>query len=242
MKAARVLRFGTSNELTVDGQVRPHGNNWASTLARWGVRIGAPIMQRSRRLLVTSLVACCATAYPGYAVAQTTMEARGSNSNYRFVDVSHAFNNNVVFDALYIGVPGSNEVFVGGGYQFKPAKWLTISPLLYGGIARENHERGVKIAVLAIVDTGSWRSAAYVAQFAPVAGEAKRYFLCDSLDVMRVVKSWEVGASLGIFAQDNANSWKLGPMLKHNDKRGAWAVSARGGTDFELRINRVFVF
>ena len=151
-------------------------------------------MQRSRRLLVTSLVACCATAYAGYVEAQTTMEARGSNSKYRFVDVSHAFKNNVVFDALYIGVPGSNEVFVGGGYQFKPAKWLTISPLLYGGIARENHERGVKVAVLALVDTGSWRSAAYIAQFAPVAGEAKRYFLCDSLDVTRVVKSWEVGA------------------------------------------------
>ena len=82
-------------------------------------------MQRSRRFLVTSLVACCATAYPGYAVAQTTMEARGSNSKYRFVDVSHASKNNVVVDALYIGVPGSNEVFVGGGYQFKPAKWLT---------------------------------------------------------------------------------------------------------------------
>ena len=242
MKAARVLRFSPSNEFTVDGQVRPHDNNRASTLARWGARMGPSIMQRSRRLLVASLVACCATAYPGYAVAQTTMEARGSNNKYRFVDVSHAFKNNVVLDALYIGVPGSNEVFVGGGYQFKPAKWLTISPLFYGGIARENHERGVKVAVLALVDTGSWRSAAYIAQFAPIAGEAKRYFLCDSLDVTRVVKSWEVGASLGIFAQDNANSWKLGPMLNHNDKRGAWAVSARGGTDFELRINRVFVF
>ena len=199
-------------------------------------------MQRSRRLLVTSLVACCATVYPGYAAAQTTMEVRGSNSKYRFFDVSHTFTSNVVFDALYIGVPGSNEVFVGGGYQFKPAKWLTISPLLYGGIGRENHERGVKVAVLAIVDTGAWRGAAYVAQFAPAARQAKRYFLCDSLDVMRVVKSWEVGASLGFFAQDNANSWKLGPMLKHNDQRGAWAVSLRGGTDFELRISRVFVF
>ena len=170
------------------------------------------------------------------------MEARGSNSKYRFVDVSHIFESDVVFDALYIGVPGSNEVFVGGGYQFKPAKWLTISPLFYGAIGRENHERGTKVAVLAIVDAGAWRSAAYVAQFTPVAGEAKRYLLCDSLDVTRVVQSWEVGASLGVFAQDNANSWKLGPTLKHSDKRGAWAASLRGGTDLELRINRVFVF
>ena len=74
-------------------------------------------MQRSRRLLVTSLVACCATAFPGYVEAQTTTEARGSNSKYRFVDVSHAFKSHVVFDALYIGVPGSNEVFVGGGFR-----------------------------------------------------------------------------------------------------------------------------
>jgi hypothetical protein len=85
--------------------------------------------RNTREVLVASLVACCATASPGYAVAQTTMEARGSNSQYRFVDVSHAFKNNVVFDALYIGVPESNEVFVGAGYQLKPAKWLTISPL-----------------------------------------------------------------------------------------------------------------
>lgn len=199
-------------------------------------------MWRSLRWLVTSLVVWCATAYPGYVWAQTRMDVRGSSIQYRFLDVSHTFKSNVVFDALYIGVPGSNEVFVGGGYQFKPAKWLMISPLLYGGFARESHERGVKVAVLAVVDTDAWRSAAYVAQFAPVAGEAKRYFLCDSLDVMRVVKSWEVGASLGVFAQEHANSWKLGPTLKHNDKRGAWAVSLRGGTDIELRINRVFVF
>jgi hypothetical protein len=242
MKAARARRSGPPNELTNDDRVPPHVSYRASTLALWCVRIDTSIMQRSRQLLVAFLVACCAATYPGSVAAQTTMDARGSNSQYRFVDVSHAFKNNVVFDALYIGVPGSNEVFVGGGYQFKPAQWLTISPLFYGGIARENHERGVKVAVLALVDTGSWRSAAYIAQFAPVAGEAKRYFLCDSLDVTRVVKSWEVGVSLGIFAEDNANSWKLGPMIKHNDKRGAWALSARGGTDFELRINRVVVF
>jgi len=193
-------------------------------------------------LLVTSLFACCATAYPGYVWAQTRLEARGSNIKYRFVDVSHTFQSNVVFDALYTGVPGSNEVHVGGGYQFKPVKWLTISPMLYGSIGRENHERGVKVAVLAIVDTGAWRSAAYLAQFAPVAGEVKRYFLCDSLDVTRILKSWEVGASLGVFAQETANSWALGPTLKHNDKRGAWAVSLRGGTDIDLRINRVLVF
>lgn len=199
-------------------------------------------MRRSLRLLVTSLVACCATAYPGHGWAQTRVEARGSNSQYRFFDVSHIFKSNVVFDALYIGSPGSNEVFVGGGYQFKPAKWLTIAPLLYAGIAHEGHERGAKVAVLAIVDTGAWHGAAYVAQFAPVAGEVKRYFILDSLDVTRVVKSWEVGVSLGVFAQDNARSWELGPTLKHNDKAGAWAVSVRGGTDIELRINRVFVF
>ena len=95
--------------------------------------------------------------------------------------------------------------------------------------------------MLAVVDTGAWRSAAYVAQFAPVAGEAKRYFLCDSLDAMRVVSlgRWSIP---GVFAQEHANSWKLGPTLKHNDKRGAWAVSLRGGRISSSESIWVFVF
>ena len=101
-----------------------------------GERLNVAGMWRSLRWLVTSLVVWCATAYPGYVWAQTRMDVRGSSIQYRFLDVSHTFKSNVVFDALYIGVPGSNEVFVGGGYQFKPAKWLMISPLLYGGSLR----------------------------------------------------------------------------------------------------------
>jgi hypothetical protein len=170
------------------------------------------------------------------------MEVRGSNIKYRYVDVFHTFKSHVVVDALYIGLPGSNQLFAGVGYQFKPARWLTIAPLLYGGITRESRERGVKVGVLASVNTGAWHGTAYLSQFAPFAGEEERCFLRDSIDVTRVIKSWELGASLGVFAQRDARTWELGPTLKHNDKGGAWAVSVRGGTDVELRVIRVLVF
>jgi hypothetical protein len=51
--------------------------------------------------------------------AQQMFELRGADSKYRFVDWNYTFHNMAVADLFYIGVPGSNEFNLGGGYGIK---------------------------------------------------------------------------------------------------------------------------
>jgi hypothetical protein len=46
---------------------------------------------------------------------QGVAEVRVADTRYRFADVSFTRKNGVVFDGFYVGVPGSNELNVGGG-------------------------------------------------------------------------------------------------------------------------------
>src|ERR1051325_4396415 len=78
--------------------------------------------------------------------AQAAAEVRLADTRYRFADVSFTWKNGVVFDGFYVGVPGSNELNVGGGYAIKRDA-LTLTPLLYAVFGKEGGERGVKAAL-----------------------------------------------------------------------------------------------
>src|SRR5207244_1134366 len=86
---------------------------------------------------------------------QVVAEVRAANTRYRFVDVSFTRKNGVVFDCFYVGVPGSNELNVGGGYAFK-RNALTLTPLVYAVVAKEGGERGVKTALLTAYERDGW--------------------------------------------------------------------------------------
>ena len=77
---------------------------------------------------------------------QVVAEVRLADTRYRFADVSFTRKNGVVFDCFYVGVPGSNELNVGGGYAFK-RNALTLTPLVYAVIGKEEGERGVKAEI-----------------------------------------------------------------------------------------------
>ena len=76
------------------------------------------------------------------ASAQTVVELRGSSTRYRFVDVNHTFSSKLFLDALYIGVPGMNELYLGAGYAWSPSTSFSLTPILYGVAGKENRERG----------------------------------------------------------------------------------------------------
>lgn len=157
------------------------------------------------------------------------------------MDVSFTGKNGLVFDAFYVGVPGSNELNVGGGFALK-RNALTLTPLLYAVAGKEGGQRGVKAALLTAYERNGWKFGSFLGAFVPTAGSADSYQVLDTADLTRTLGKWELGVQGGFFRSGGAWNTQVGPLLKLNDARGAWAVSYRFGPDDEFRVGRVFVF
>jgi len=180
---------------------------------------------------------------PAAAHAQTVVELRGSTTRYRFVDLNHTFTRGLFLDLLYLGAPGSNELYAGGGWSFKPAQGVTLTPIVYAVGAHENDERGLALCASLFVDRGGWRVLGFGGRFLQVSGDVPDYTFLDSLDVTRVIAGkWELGVSAGFLRIGDDWNELIGGTLKWNDKRGATALAVRGGYKTELRLIRTLVF
>jgi hypothetical protein len=68
-------------------------------------------------------------------------------------------------------------------------------------------------------------------------------FVTDVFDVTRAVGNrWAVGVQSGVFRAGDAWNPQVGPLVKFNDRRGAWAASYRLGPQREFRVGRVVTF
>ncbi len=176
------------------------------------------------------------------AFSQHVFEARGADTKYRYFDWNYTFPNSAIVDLFYVGVPGSNEFNLGGGYGFKPVPSLLIAPLLYAVLGKEGGQRGVKIALLLIWEKNGWKANSFLAHYAPISGDVTRYQVLDTADFTRVLHTrWEGGVSAGFFHTGGTWSPQVGPLLKVNDRLGAWAVSYRFGPQREFRVGRVLI-
>ena len=173
---------------------------------------------------------------------QGVAEVRLADTRYRFADVSFTRTNGVVFDGFYVGVPGSNELNVGGGYTFK-RNALTLTPLIYAVVGKEGGERGVKTALLTAYERDGWKFGSFLGAFVRTSGSTDSYQVLDTADLTRTLgKWWELGVQAGFFRSGGAWNTQVGPLLKLNDSRGAWAASYRFGQQKEFRVGRVLVF
>ena len=180
---------------------------------------------------------------PAVVHAQTAVELRGSTTRYRFVDLNHSFARGLFLDLLYLGAPGSNELYAGGGWSFKPAQGVTLTPIVYGVGAHENDERGLALCASLFVDRGGWRALGFGGRFLRAKGGVPDYDFLDSLDITRVIaRRWELGVSAGFLHVGQDWNQLIGGTLKLNDKRGATALSLRGGHKTELRLIRTLAF
>lgn len=176
------------------------------------------------------------------AAAQQLLELRGADTRYRYADWNYAWPNGLVADAFYVGVPGSNEFNLGGGYAIKRGL-VVVTPLVYAVIGKEGGQRGVKVAVLVSIDKSGWRLLSFLGDYIPGSGDVTSYQVLDTLDLTRVVsKRWEVGLQSGFFRSGGAWNPLVGPLVRLNDGHGAWAASYRFGPGNELRIGRVLTF
>ena len=197
---------------------------------------------RNPDLLVVAAATLASAALAVPLSAQTVVELRGSTTRYRFADLSHTFANRIVLDALYLGVPGMNELYLGAGYQLRPANGISLAPLLYFVGGKENDERGACLAASLSVDRAGWKVLGFAGHFFRTSGRVSDYTFLDALDLTRALGRWELGASAGAYHTNGDLTALAGPTVKRNDKRGSWALSARFGSDTELRLLRVLSF
>lgn len=197
---------------------------------------------KSRRLVICAFASAAFLLGLCDIAAQTVAEVRLADTQYRFADVSFTAKNGAVFDCFYVGVPGSNELNVGGGYTFK-RNALTWTPLVYAVIGKEGGERGVKTALLTAYERSGWKFASFAGAFIRTSGSTDSYQVLDTADLTRTLGTrWELGVQSGFFRSGGAWNTQIGPLLKLNDARGSWAVSYRFGSEKEFRVGRVFVF
>jgi hypothetical protein len=192
--------------------------------------------------VLTGLCLAWSALTVGTAAAQHVFEFRAADTKYRYADWNFTFSNGAVADVFYVGVPGSNEFNLGGGYSFRRGT-LSVTPLLYFVGGKEGGQRGVKLALLVIYEKGGWKLASFLGHFAHLSGEVANYQVLDTLDITRAFrKRWEAGLSNGFFHTGKTWNPQVGPLLKLNDSRGYWGASYRFGPQREFRVVRVFVF
>jgi hypothetical protein len=180
---------------------------------------------------------------PAAAHAQSLLELRGATTEYRFVDLNHTFRSGLFLDLVYIGAPGSNELYAGGGWSFRPAPGVTLTPIVYAVGAAENDERGVALAGSVFIDRGGWRVLGFGGRFWRLSGDVPDYEFLDSLDVTRVIaKRWELGVSAGFLHLGEDWNGLIGGTVKLNDRLGTTALAVRGGYRGEARLIRTLTF
>ena len=201
------------------------------------------VLNRAMRILTKTGIFLLMFLAGKQAMAQHYFEVRGASTQYRYLDWNHTFLNSALVDVFYVGVPGSNEFNLGGGYGFKPSPSLTIAPLAYAVIGKEAGQRGVKVAILVMFEKKGWKVNSFLGHFSHVAGNVGNYQVLDTLDVSRLLHGpFEVGLSNGFFHTGGTWNPQIGPLFKLNDRYGAWYASMRFGPQNELRFGRSFLF
>lgn len=193
--------------------------------------------------ITTRTIAFLALWLAGFqGFGQHFFEVRGADTKYRYADWNYTFANSVIVDLFYVGVPGSNEFNLGGGYGFKPLPALLIAPMAYAVIGKEAGQRGIKVALLVMFEQDGWKVNSFLGHYADVSGEVESYQVLDTLDASKVIgKRFEVGISSGFFHAGGTWNPQVGPLFKLNDRLGSWCLSYRFGPEQELRAGRVFL-
>ena len=79
----------------------------------------------------------------------------------------------------------ANELYLGAGYQLRPASGVSVAPLLYFVGGKENAERGACLAASLSVDRAGWKVLGFGGHFFRASGGVSDYTFVDALDLTR---------------------------------------------------------
>jgi hypothetical protein len=193
------------------------------------------------------LAAACLAPLTAAAQAppRNYIEVRGARGEdgafYRYAEYTRTLGR-VVFDGVYLGVPGQNELYLGLGYPFHPTPGLTLTVLAYGVVGKENRELGIAPGLSLTGTAGRWTLYGFMGYFEPLRGDVPRYAFLDSFDVARKVGRWELGLSTGHYVVSGTWTALVGPMVVRDDSLGTWRLYVRGGSALEVRLSRTLAF
>lgn len=199
------------------------------------------------KLVIALIAGVLLLLAPFPCFAQNYVELRagtnGQGLSYRTVDYNYTSKNGWVFDAMYYGLPGSNEGYFGAGKQIKLGEKTTVTPLLYAVIAKENGEKGVGVGLMLNSQIKRISIVGTACHVVPFAGTIKPFTYLDTLDgSVSLNKRVEVGGSFGFFHANGGWSPKTGPVVKLKDKLGTTNFYVFVGPNSEFRVTRSFSF
>jgi hypothetical protein len=134
------------------------------------------------------------------------VEIRGADSDgaYRYLEYGRGFDNGLVADFLYLGVPDQNELYAGLGYEIQASPTTVFLPILYAVAGREDGERGATLGAFISRNGPRCSVYAFLGHFHPIRGDVPRYTFLDSFDVTWRAGSWEFGPSTGLLRIDES--------------------------------------
>ena len=172
--------------------------------------------------------------------AQGFGEVRAADTKYRYADFAYTFNNRMMLEVFYFGIPGANDLNVGAGYLVKPSSRISLTPALYAVKTKEG-EAGLKLGLTFSASNKNWKLNSFVAKHWSVKNFSS-YSFADPIELTKVIDRLEFGVSAGFTHLDHQWNPLIGPVVKFNDKVGNWSLSVRGGSARELRFGRTFNF
>lgn len=184
-------------------------------------------------LFLTVVVASCSGADSfSFAVA---------SNQYRTVDWTRQWDEHFVTDLNYLGTKTNNEMCAGVGYILKPVNSLTFIPFAYFVLGTDGQELGLGFGGVVSFSARKWRGSFNVNHFFPLHGSVENYNISDASTLTRAIsKNWETGVMFSIFQQASTHLVFSGPLIRRNDKLGAWTISFEAGSQNQVRLQRTF--
>lgn len=173
----------------------------------------APDPIRGRNPFSSILCVILAFAHNSNASAETDIELRASTAEYRYFELSHAPRAHIVFDVLYAGYPGENELYVGAGFISGPTLGISITPLVYDVFGIEDDDRGIAPGVQLHLDGERTQLVGFAGHFFRTEGDVSDYSFIDPLDLTLVAGRCEVGGSAVGYESEGVSYWSVGPVL-----------------------------
>ncbi len=193
--------------------------------------------------VILVVVAAVTTAFAQSEEKANYVEVRGGYPYYEYEEYSRRLGKGFIASFVHVKEEGEHEFSLGIGKSFNYKEALVVTPIVFATFGSHG-QKGITVGTYVEAEKDKWKARAYISRFINVSGKTEPYTSMDIGDVTRAVsKRYDIGLSTTFFCQHSECDVKTGPLVRRNDKLGAWEVSYRFGKETnEFRVSRTFSF